>query len=277
MGKRTSIAWAGATWNAWLGCRKKSEGCEKCYAQRDARRWGRDFSTIRRVTDRTFYAPLRWSGCIVFVCSHSDFFLEEADEWRDDAWAVMRASSQHSYKILTKRPERILDHLPSDWPYPHVQLGVSIELQKYVERIRYLQNAGAFMIFVSCEPLLGPIDLEGWLLPRCTACGADMREPNGRWRYTAPGWEHKCPGIHPQVGHMPATPGLNQVIVGGESGPLFREMNLDDARSLRDQCVAKGVPFFFKQVAALHPGTDPYLDGVKWEQPARLLWIGEES
>lgn len=273
MGKKTNISWADATWNPWMGCHKVSEGCAHCYGERDALRWGRDFSLVQRVSQKTFQAPLRWSKRVIFVCSHSDFFLEEADGvLRDEAWDVISLASWHTYKILTKRPERILGHLPPDWPYPHVQLGVTIELQRYIERIQHLQGAGAYMNFVSCEPCLGPIDLKDWLLPRCTVCGEVMIDRDEGWRWLAPGWEHKCPQIHGQAGHMPATPGLNQVIVGGESGPDYREMDLDWARFLRDQCRASKVPFIYKQRSALYPGTDPYLDGVKWEQPAQFFF-----
>src|SRR3990170_3513590 len=97
MAETTGISWADATWNPHYGCRKVSQGCAKCYAERDMTRYGRPFTEIRRASQASFNAPLRWAktgkvqpGARIFTCSWADWFIEEADEWRDEAWAIIR-------------------------------------------------------------------------------------------------------------------------------------------------------------------------------------------
>src|SRR3972149_3075649 len=131
MGRHTKIEWASSSWNPWMGCAKVSEGCRNCYAQRDMKRFGRDFGTPTR-SKTTFEDPLKWKEPRrIFVCSWSDFFLETVPpDWREDAWAVMRQAPQHTYLLLTKRPQNIAGMLPKTWtarPYPNVWLGVSAE------------------------------------------------------------------------------------------------------------------------------------------------------
>src|SRR2546425_12201725 len=114
MGENTNISWTNHTWNPWQGCRKVSPGCKHCYAERLVEdRMGRDFKEIRRSSLTTFNTPLRWKEkAFVFTCSISDFFIEEADAWRDEAWEIIRQTPYLTYQILTKRPERIEEHLP---------------------------------------------------------------------------------------------------------------------------------------------------------------------
>ncbi|KKK77966.1 hypothetical protein LCGC14_2848320 [marine sediment metagenome] len=108
MAEKTAISWTNATWNPWRGCTKVSPGCASCYMFRDQQRWGRDPNIVVRAADRTFDAPLRWKEPrLIFVCSWSDFFHPDADPFRHEAWEVMRAAPQHTYQILTKRPERM--------------------------------------------------------------------------------------------------------------------------------------------------------------------------
>ncbi|HEY5901535.1 MAG TPA: phage Gp37/Gp68 family protein [Anaerolineales bacterium] len=232
MGETTGVEWADSTWNSWIACQKISPGCKNCYMYRDMVRWGQDPTDVRRTGDETFYAPLKWKEPRrIFAASWSDFFIEQADAWRDDAWDVIRRT-RHTYMILTKRPENIPDRLPADWGdgWPHVWLGVSAETQEYANRrIPLLLRVPARLKFLSCEPLLGPISL---------------------------GYAHPC-GYYcdPAIGHVDHdfwTPGISTsikwVIAGGESGPQARPMDLDWARSLRDQCEQAGTAFFFKQV-----------------------------
>jgi protein gp37 len=117
---------------------------------------------IRRLSDATFYKPLTISKpCRVFTNSYSDFFLKEADDWRADAWQVIRDTPHLTWQILTKRPERILECLPEDWGeqgYPNVWLGVSIEEQMYFHRAETLAKIPARIRFISAEPLLKEID-----------------------------------------------------------------------------------------------------------------------
>lgn len=225
MGTTTEITWTDHTWNPWQGCHKVSEACANCYMYRDKARYGQDASTVVRSQPATFRGPLKWKEpARVFTCSWSDFFIEEADEWRADAWEIIRRTPHLTYQVLTKRIERTHKCLPSDWPLPNVWLGVTVEIQgRADERIPVLLDTLAVKRFVSCEPLLGPLEISRYI-----------------------GWF----GIQP---------GLDWVIVGGETGSHSRMMKPDWARSLRDQCQVAGVPFFFKQWGKQAPGC--LLDG----------------
>lgn len=106
MGNSSNIEWTDATWNPWHGCHKVSQGCKNCYMFRDKRRYGQDPNVVTRAASTTFYAPLKWKKPRrIFTCSWSDFFIEEADPWRDEAFAIMALTPQHTYQVLTKRPE----------------------------------------------------------------------------------------------------------------------------------------------------------------------------
>jgi protein gp37 len=157
MGKSSSIEWTQATWNPWHGCLKVSPGCAHCYMYRDKRRYGQDPTLVVR-SKTSFDAPFKWKASrMIFTCSWSDFFIAEADQWRPDAWDVIRETPQHTYQILTKRPERILDHLPDGWPFRNVWLGVSVENPRFYWRIERLREIQASVRFLSLEPLLAPM------------------------------------------------------------------------------------------------------------------------
>jgi protein gp37 len=203
---------------------------------REKKQYGQDPNTVVRSAKATFYKPLHWKDAArVFTCSWSDFFVEEADAWRADAWDVIRKTPHLAYQVLTKRPENILDRLPADWAdgWPNVWLGVSAENQTAAdERIPALLSIPARVRFVSAEPLLGPVDLRPWM---------PVVLPNG------------TPLFSYQHGYKAA---LNWVIVGGESGPKARPMHPGWARQLRDQCQTAGVPLFFKQWGEWIPKTE---------------------
>ena len=240
---------------------------------------------LNSAREQTWELPLRWKKPRrVFVNSMSDLFHENAPlKWVDRAFATMALAPRHVFQILTKRPERMLDYLtlagtkanihaeltgiklsrrefdhlpfePPAWPLPNVWLGVSVENQRAAdERIPLLLKTPAAMRFVSCEPLLGPISLDrwsgealkcmwpgcGWWGPTGEAC-RDESNPDGS-RTLCPCCGETCPPAA-LLGEA-----LHWVICGGESGPNARAMNPDWARSLRDQCVVAGVPYFFKQ------------------------------
>ncbi len=157
MGSHSAIEWTEATWNPWHGCLKVSPGCAHCYMYRDKIRYGQDPAQVKR-GKTTFELPLKWKEPkLIFTCSWSDFFIEEADGWRDAAWDVIRSTPQHTYQILTKRPERIASHLPPDWPLPNVWLGVSVENPRFYWRISALSEIPAAVHFLSLEPLLAPL------------------------------------------------------------------------------------------------------------------------
>jgi len=243
----SKIEWTDETWNPVTGCTKVSPGCKHCYAERMATRLrgrhGYPEDDPFRVTlhpDR-LDQPLRWrQPRRVFVCSMSDLFHPDVpDEYIRSVFVSMETSHKHTFQVLTKRPERMAGFLQDWWsmtspygedsygPAPNVWLGTSVEDQERAdERIPHLLKTPAAVRFLSCEPLLGPVALSNWLPPRPPA----------------------YPG-YPQEADL-AGPHLNWVIVGGESGPGARPMNPDWARSIRDQCQAVGVPFFFKQHGA---------------------------
>ncbi len=222
----SKIEWTDATWNPWRGCSKVSAGCANCYAERESKRFGKDFSKIVMAADKTFYAPLGWKDPLkIFVCSGSDFFHEGADEWREHAWHTIYDTPHHTYQLLTKRPERIEECLPSfgkkEWPWPNVHLGITAENQEQLEkRWGNLSMIQAAVWFLSLEPLIGQIDFER------AAVKVFGRNIKGEYRWR-------------RYAHW--------IIVGGESGPKARPMHPVWARSVRDQCQAAGVPFFFKQ------------------------------
>ena len=213
MGETTGISWTDHTWNPWHGCIKISPGCKLCYMYREKERYGQNpFIPVRSKT--TFQAPLKWTSGRVFTCSWSDFFIEQADDWREDAWDIIRRTPHLSYQILTKRPERMTGHLPKDWGsgWSHVWLGVSVENQAYAdERIPILCRTPAAIRFLSIEPQLEDVWIEPTLMGQ-DSCGR-------------PDW----------------------VICGGESGHGARPFDIRWADSLRQQCKRADVAFFLKQ------------------------------
>jgi len=157
MGKLSEIQWTDGTWNPWHGCKKVSPGCKYCYMFRDKDRYGQSSTTVLR-SKTMFNVPLKWEeGKLIFTCSWSDWFIEEADAWREEAWDIIRKTPQHTYQILTKRPERIKEHLP-EWfsSLNNVWIGVSIESEEQMGRLEYLKDLPC-TTFASFEPLIGPI------------------------------------------------------------------------------------------------------------------------
>jgi protein gp37 len=243
----TGIEWTDETWNPVTGCTKVSPGCDRCYAESIARRFAGS-KAFPHGFDVTLHPdrldqPRRWrKPRRVFVNSMSDLFHQDVpDEYVLRVWQVMADTPQHTYQVLTKRHGRLRSFLrrlafrtPTTEerhagirgrraylfdspgsnqrlgpvvPLDNVWIGVSVEDQERAAlRIPALMDAPAAVRFVSCEPLLGELDLRSWL-----------------------------------------ESGLTWVICGGESGPQARPMHPEWARSLRDQCQATDVPFFFKQ------------------------------
>lgn len=221
----TRIEWADRVWNPVTGCTKVSEGCRNCYAERIAGRfWGeRKFTQVQCHADR-LDDPLHWKkSSRVFVNSMSDLFHPEVSD-RFIGWFFSRMgmAKNHIFMVLTKRPERMSAFLQGLPILKNVWLGVSVEDQKTAdERIPLLLQTPAVVRFVSYEPALGPVDLIGFLPLAMSDISGMVYSPVG-------------------------TPFLDWVICGGETGPEARPMHPDWARSVRDQCQAAGVPFFFK-------------------------------
>lgn len=193
MAPKTIIAWTDRTWNPWRGCTKITPGCAHCYMFTAQARYGQDPSTVLRTG--TWGEPRKWERAAaaagrterIFTCSWSDWFHEEADAWRDEAWAVVKSCPHLLFQILTKRHERIVDHLPADWGegYPNVWLGVSIENNRFVHRADTLRRIPAAVRFISAEPVLRPmpsLDLTGidWLIVGGES-GAGFRPMDHAW------------------------------------------------------------------------------------------------
>jgi protein gp37 len=191
--EKSAIQWTDSTVNFWTGCRKVSEGCKFCYMYRDKEKYKQNPMSIKRTLEDTFYKALTWKDSRkIFTCSWSDFFIEEADSWRNDAWDVIRQTPQHHWQILTKRPERIKTCLPEDWGngWENVWLGTSIESQQYIDRITHLAAIPAYTRFISAEPLISEIDIQNseyrdTILESFQWCiiGGESGNEDGQYRY----------------------------------------------------------------------------------------------
>lgn len=248
MGDGTAIEWTEATWNPVTGCSKVSPGCAHCYAESLSLRFGRSrhpwtpayaLQNVRLHPER-LDQPLRWRRPrVVFVNSMSDLFHELVPEaFIAEVFRRMATADQHTYQVLTKRPERMRDVVGRLYehvddfvakPLPNVWLGTSIENSRFVSRADAVRETPATVRFISAEPLLGPV-----------------------------------------AGELDLTD-IDWVIVGGESGVRHRPMKAEWARGLRDSCVAAGVAYFFKQWGGRTPKAGGReLDGRTWDEMPRL-------
>ena len=252
MGEDSGIEWTHHTFNPWLGCVKVSPACTNCYAEKnravaaaEARvgktLWGPDAERVR-TSENYWRQPHRWNREAlaagerrrVFCASLADVFEDRRslDRHRSDLWELIEETPGLDWLLLTKRPDRVLALVPDSWrgAFPgNVWIGTTVEDQARAdERIPHLLAIPARVRFLSCEPLLGPVSVK-----TLTGC-------------TRPTGEDTC---------FPA--GISWVIVGGESGHGARAMRPAWARSLRDECLAAGVPFFFKQWGEWAPVVGP--------------------
>lgn len=246
MSDHSAIEWTEATWNPVTGCTKVSPGCANCYIVRTppfriARRQFVRGSTGIQLHPERLEQPLRWQRPrMIFVNSLSDLFHEEIPAsfiWQ--ALATMAEAQQHTFQILTKRPEQA--RLIMDGYYrtfggdllSNVWLGVSIENARFTWRADVLREIPAAVRFISAEPLLGSL-YEG-----------------------TPG----SPKAPLELG------GMDWLIAGGESGPHARSMDPAWARELRDACAATTTAFFFKQWGGRTPKSGGrQLDGRIWDE-----------
>lgn len=282
MGK-TSIEWTETSWNPLRGCSRVSEGCRNCYAETVANRFkgpgmpyegliakGGQWNGKIRPLPEKLEEPLRWrKPRRVFVNSMSDLFHENVPfEFIASVFSIMSVTTRHTYQILTKRPERVIEFFdwavdqtipgwPDDsriieawpdglewkgydncgpvFPYDNIWIGVSVEDQITAnERIPLLLRIPASVRWISAEPLLGPINVT-FAQCTCPAPGDALRT-----RHLL-----GCPADRRPHRHCHWS--IDWVVVGGESGSNARPMDLRWARALRDQCVATNTPFFFKQ------------------------------
>lgn len=273
MAERTGISWAHSTFNPWLGCTNVSPGCDHCYAEALAKRtglveWG---NHPRRRTSAAYWKqPLVWNRKAaasgrpwrVFCASMADVFDNQVpDEWRSDLWKVIEQTPNLIWMLLTKRPQNIGPMLPPGWGggWPNVWPGTTVENQEEAERrIPILRDVPARVRFVSCEPMLGSIDLrrldiKGDSEMDCLRPSTWREVWESDWSPEATGvpLEHAIEDYKDEGGVWPPTDdrpvGISWVICGGESGAHARPMHPAWARSLRDQCATAGVPFHFKQ------------------------------
>lgn len=284
MGENSKIEWTDHTFNPWVGCDRISPACDHCYAAAWAARTGRNFEERNRTSPDNWTNPLIWNRKAhaegrrskVFCASLADVFDPKVpDSWRDDLFALIAVTQHLDWLLLTKRPSVarryltpasaelfISARMDPGWrdgdepiahlPLPNLWLGTTAESQAMADlRIPHLLATPAVKRFISCEPLLGPINLhrihEGGPSPE-----------GGRWD----SWESCLSGkrFDPwSDGDIDGCPKLDWVICGGESGPHARPTHPDWVRGLRDQCQATGVRFFFKQWGEWRPAVDDEL------------------
>lgn len=250
MVENTNIEWTDHTFNPWVGCTKVSPACDHCYAESWAKRAGTPelWQGHRRQT-KTWGDPIKWNRRAgengirerVFCASLADVFDNQVPElWRNDLWNLIDRTTNLDWLLLTKRPQNIERMLPNGWGvgWPNVWLGTTVEnQQEAARRIPYLLDVPARIRFLSCEPLLEPLDLSTIDISNDTEIA-----PLG-WR-----WLDRLNKGEPEAAR------IDWIIAGGESGPGSRPMHPGWAAGLRDQCNAAGVPFFFKQWGDWAPG-----------------------
>lgn len=240
----TTISWAHFTFNPWWGCSHVSPACDHCYAETLAARfapgmWEKD-------GPRRFFAPGHWRDPVrwdkraakngtryrVFCASMADVFelRPDLDGQRAHLWHLIEATPNLDWMLLTKRPQHVGTMVPSSWldrgNWPRrVWIGTTVEDQAHARvRIPRLLEIPARVRFLSCEPLLGPLDLDDWLRPLSSSACAD-----------------------PECCYPYDSSPIHWVIAGGESGRGARPMAPGWVREIRDDCDNAGVPFHFKQ------------------------------
>ncbi len=243
MAKDSAIEWTHHTFNPWWGCTKVSPGCKHCYAETWAKRVGQQVwgarAPRRELSEAYWRQPFVWNAqaqrngrrARVFCASMADVFEDrrDLDAKRERLWRLIEDTPNLDWLLLTKRPQYVARLAPYGecWP-DNVWLGATAENQKWLDnRMRQMQRQKARILFLSCEPLLGPLDFAPWI---AAARSGDMRM-------------------------------VDWVIAGGESGGRARPMNPEWARSLRDQCVAAGISFHFKQYGNWKPITLRQMNG----------------
>jgi protein gp37 len=238
--ENSKIEWCHHTFNIAWGCIKSSPGCDHCYAEGTANRYGTGWGpgAERRTFGEAYWAqPLKWNRRAaaegvrerVFCSSMTDLFLNDATitTERRKLWPLIEATPNLDWLLLTKHSERLAHNFLPSPPPENIWLGVSVENNDYAWRVDHLRNVNAAVRFLSVEPMLGPVDVD--------------------------------------------LTGIDWVICGGESGPHSRPMDPQWARDLRDRCVAAGVAFHFKQWGGRDKkAAGRILDGRTWDEYPRL-------
>jgi len=265
----TKIEWTNETWNPIIGCSKISEGCQNCYAEKMAFRLTHmphtdyysfvlddnkeddteKFKYVPEWNGRTHFVesalqkPLKWKKPrMIFACSMGDLFHESVPfEWIDRVFETIVLNPQHTFQILTKRPERMLEYFKQiAFRVPiNAWLGVTVENQEQlIKRVPKLLSIPAAKRFVSCEPLLSGLDFYGMQM------GNEL---------------YNClNGVGDISTSLTGLTGdkLDWVIVGGETGPKARKLQTSWVLNIKNQCKDAGVPFFFKSWGKLKKGSE---------------------
>lgn len=203
-----------AMWNPWRGCKKCSEGCLHCYIHKGD--FKRNVDTSQIVKTKDFYKPIeklkngnyKIKAGLVYVCFSSDFLLEEADDWREECWKMIKERSDLQFLFLTKRIDRFLKCIPEDWAdgYENVIVGCTIENQKNADsKLSIFKELPIKHKCITAQPLLEDIYIEPYL------------------------------------------EGIELVVVGGESDYQARPLQYDWVLAIREQCIRKRVDFEFRQ------------------------------
>lgn len=228
MDPRTPIS---ANWNLWHGCTKVSSGCLNCYMYRRDEANGNDPSIVQKTA--SFNLPVRRlrsgefkgrykipAGSYLYTCFSSDFFHQDADKWRDEAWNMIEERSDCSFFMITKRPERIKDHLPQNWGsgWEHVIIAVTCENQEMLDkRLPIYLSLPLYHHSVMIEPMLTAVNLNPYI---------------DKYR--------SCDG----------SPVIKHVSVGGESGPGARPCDYKWVEDVHNQCTDYGISFYYHQTGA---------------------------
>jgi protein gp37 len=267
MGRNSEISWTHHTFNPWWGCTKVSEACKNCYAEVWSKRtgakvWG-DGAERRFFSTEHWSEPIQWNKEAirhhkrrrVFCASMADVLEDrrDLDLWRNRLWNIIEETPWLDWLLLTKRPENFRKMIPwaGNWP-TNVWIGTTVENQeKANQRVPILLEYPALVRFVSCEPLLGKVDLNRWLNH----------------------YHKKQPSIR-----------IDWVIAGGESGHNARPTHPSWARNLRDQCQSGNVPFHFKQWGCWRPSENGVKLGARTirfqasdSEPITFIWKGKKA
>lgn len=208
-------------WNPWHGCHKKSPGCLNCYMFRRDVMFEKDSNIVEKTSTFDLIIKKKKDGSykikaedsVVYICMTSDFFIEEADEWRKEIWKMVKSRPDLNFYIITKRIERFNVSLPEDWNdgYENVTICSTCENQKMAdERLSILLSLPIKHREVIHEPMLEKIDIDKYLKSK----------------------------------------NIEKVICGGESGSNARPCNYDWILNTREQCLKNNVKFYFKQTGA---------------------------
>ena len=245
MAKDSAIEWTHHTFNPWWGCTKVSPGCKNCYAETWAKRVGAEVwgarAPRRELSDAYWRQPLAWNAEAgrlrkrkrVFCASMADVFEDrrDLDSKRERLWGLVAETPHLDWLLLTKRPEHVSQLAPygEQWP-ENVWCGATAENQKWLDkRMMEVSTLRARILFLSCEPLLGPLDFSKWV----------ERARGGRGRM------------------------VDWIIAGGESGHHARPMHPEWLTAIRDQCVSAGIKFHFKQWGNWKPTAPHQVNGYK--------------